>query len=333
MNGPETDKAERMWPSLDSVFLITGGAGFIGSNIASFLARRGYNVRIFDDFSSGREKNLSALCGRVEVIRGDVRDRAALRMAMRGCRFVLHLAARPSVVESVTRPLETHDVNLTGTLNVLAAARESGVHRMVFSSSCAVYGDSPQLPKHEGLSPRPLSPYAAQKLAGEYYAAVFHALHGLGTVSLRYFNVYGPAQNPASDYAAAIPRFLMLARRGEAATIYGDGLQTRDFVFVEDVALANVRACTAPHEACGQVFNIGSGKARSILETAQDIRRLFPGAPAPRHAPPRPGDIRDSVADICRAREALGWEPQTDWTEGLRRTAEYLTHDGTQTTG
>jgi nucleoside-diphosphate-sugar epimerase len=309
-------------------FLVTGGAGFIGSNLASILADQGHPVRILDNFSTGRAQNLAELPEAVEVVRADVRDPDAVRGACRDVEYVLHLAALPSVARSVEDPVATHDVNITGTLNLLLQARDTGVRRVVFASSSSVYGDTPVLPKHEDMPPSPLSPYALSKLAGEQYCRLFYELYGLETFALRYFNVYGPRQDPASDYAAVIPAFIARLRAGESPVIHGDGGQTRDFTFVSDVAAANLCCCHAPAEAAGQVYNVARGDRTSILELAQTIADILETEVQPAFTEARAGDVRDSQADAERARAILGWVPAVTLDDGLRRTVEWFARAG-----
>jgi len=300
--------------------LVTGGAGFIGSNLVRRLAGMGHRVRVFDNLSSGRRENLEGLDSAVEFAEGDLRDAASVREAMRGIRRVFHLGALASVQASVDDPATTHDVNVTGTLNVLLAARDAGAERVVFSSSASVYGDSPEMPKREDMPPEPLSGYALSKLAGEHYGRIFHSLYGLPVFSLRYFNVFGPRQDPASDYAAVIPLFMRAYAQGRQPTIYGDGGQTRDFTFVEDIVSANLACLTAPAEAAGGVFNVAYGDRISVNDLAREIAALA-GCPFdPVYAPPRPGDIRESQADAARARRVLGWTPKYRFADGLAAT-------------
>src|SRR4051812_1964158 len=254
-------------------FLVTGGGGFIGSSITHALVRRGDEVRVLDTFLTGREENLADLPD-VEVVRGDIRDLDTLHAAMRGVEKVLHQAAVPSVPRSVRDPLLSHESNVTGTLNVLLAARDAGVPRVVFASSSSVYGDSAELPKVETMTPRPLSPYAVTKLTGEHYCNVFHRLFGVETVALRYFNVFGPRQDPTSDYAAVIPKFIALLTRGEPPVIEGDGSHSRDFTFVDNVVQANLKAAEAPGVG-GEVFNIACGQRYSILDLANALNRIL----------------------------------------------------------
>jgi nucleoside-diphosphate-sugar epimerase len=306
-------------------FLVTGGAGFIGSNLVEALLRRGHDVRVLDDFSTGKPENLAqadawardgAAC---EVIEGDIRDAATCRRAVDGTDFVLHKAAIPSVVRSVERPLETNAVNVTGTLNLLQAAREAGVRRFVFASSSSIYGESETLPKVESMAPAPVSPYGLQKLAGETYCLLYHRLYGLPTVALRYFNVFGPRQDPGSEYSAVIPRFVAAALGGGRATIYGDGEQTRDFTHVDNVVQANLKACECDASACGRTYNIACGERVSLNDLLRRIFDLAGRAVAVDYADPRPGDVRHSLAGIERAARGLGYASQIDLAEGLRR--------------
>ncbi|MBN1886741.1 MAG: SDR family oxidoreductase [Thermoflexales bacterium] len=303
-------------------YLVTGGAGFIGSNIAAHLVERGERVRVFDNFSSGRRENLAALEGRIELVEGDVRSYHLVRQAVEGVDFVLHQAALPSVHRSVHDPITTDEINVVGTLNVLQAAREAGAKRLVYASSCALYGDDAELPKHEGMCPRPLSPYAISKLAGEQYCRVFWQLYGFEAVCLRYFNVFGPRQDPTSHYSAVVPRFITALLDGQPLTIYGDGTQSRDFVYVGDVVQANLLACTAP-DAPGGVFNVACGQRCSLLELADHLAQLSGQSPRIQHAPLRPGDVPHSLADISLARRVLGYRPQVDLAGGLARTLRW----------
>jgi UDP-glucose 4-epimerase len=303
------------------VALVTGGAGFIGSHLVERLVAGGWSVRVLDDFSSGREEHLVHVAEEVDVVRGDVRDARAVDAAVRGAEVVFHQAAIPSVPLSVAEPIRTQGVNVEGTLRVLEAARRAGVRRVVYAASCAVYGDAPELPKREALPPAPRSPYALQKYAGEVYCRLYADLHGLETVALRYFNVYGPRQDPDGDYAAVIPKFITACLAGAAPRIYGDGEQTRDFVMVDDVVRANLLAADAAR-TCGSVCNVASGR-RARLNELLDLVREHTGAEVEaRYDPPRPGDVRDSVACLDRARDVLGYAPGVDLGEGLRRTVE-----------
>jgi UDP-glucose 4-epimerase len=285
------------------------------------LVGEGWRVRVLDDFSSGRQANLADVADVIEVIRGDVRDEAALARAMAGVEVVFHQAAVASVPASVADPLRTSSINLDGTLKLLEAARRARVRRVVYAASSSAYGNDEELPKRETMRPQPLSPYALQKLTGEFYCGLYADLYGLETVALRYFNVFGPRQDPKSEYAAVIPRFIVAALAGEGATIYGDGEQTRDFVYVQDAVRANLLAADAPR-ASGAVINIATGRRISLNELWRTIREITGVTAAARHAPARPGDVRDSVADLARARDLLGFEPAVPLREGLRSTAD-----------
>ncbi len=315
-----------------ALFLVTGGAGFIGSNICEYLLKEGKRVRVLDNFVNSSRKNLAFLekipapRGRLELIEGDIRDFETCIAACKGVDFVLHQAALASVPGSVEDPATYHEVNATGTLNMLQAAKEAGVKRFVYAGSSSAYGDEGEdepRPKTEDLPPRPLSPYAVSKLAGEYYCQVFPALYGLETVVLRYFNVFGPRQDPKSQYAAVIPKFITALLQGERPTIYGDGWQTRDFIFVEDVVRANLLACLAGKEAVGQIINVAGGRAVSINELYQVIADLLGSELKPHYVPPRPGDVRHSLADISRAQRLLGLQNLTPLEEGLRKTISW----------
>jgi UDP-glucose 4-epimerase len=312
-----------------SEFLVTGGAGFIGSNLVESLLRAGHDVRALDDFSSGRRENLatveawaSAGSSRFTLIEGDICDAGDCRRAVDGVDYVLHLAAVPSVQRSVENPTRTNEVNVTGTLNMLMAGRASGVKRFVFASSSSLYGESETLPKIETHPTDPISPYGLQKLAGETYCRLFRRLYGLPTVALRYFNVFGPRQDPNSEYSAVIPRFATAARTGRPATIYGDGEQTRDFTFIENVIHANLRACEADESACGRAYNIACGERVSLNRLLDHIGEALGTKVARVHEAPRAGDIKHSLAGIDEARSRLGYRPQVSLVDGLRRTLE-----------
>ena len=300
-------------------YLVTGGAGFIGSNIAEYLVGQGYAVRIFDNFSSGTRANVQAIGDKVEIVEGDLRDPKAVGQAVDGAAFVLHLGAMPSVIRSVEDPRTTSEANIMGTLNLLIAARDAGVKRVVFSSSSSVYGDTPTLPKREDMPLSPLSPYAVHKLTGEYYCRIFWQLYGLETISLRYFNVFGPRQDPQSQYAAVIPRFITAILKDRPPTIYGDGKQTRDFSHVENIIDANLLACQAPKEAVGQTFNIACGGRVSLLDLVATVNTILGKSIQPKFDPPRPGDILHSQADISKAEKLLGWKPRVDFREGIAK--------------
>lgn len=307
-----------------SRILVTGGAGFIGSNLVRRLLADGHEVRVFDNFASGRRENLFGLEQDIELIEGDLRSASDVVRAVQGVRFVLHLGALGSVARSVEDPLTTHEVNATGTLRLFTAARDAGVERVVFSSSSSVYGNTPTLPKREDMIPQPLSPYALSKLSGEYDARLFTTLYGLPVFSLRYFNVFGPRQNPASQYAAVIPLFIDAFRNGRAPVIHGDGGQTRDFTYVDDVVEANLCCCTAPEEHAGAAYNVAWGGRISVLDLARRIGALLGTSIEPVFAPPRAGDVRDSQADSTAAHDKLGWRPRIPFDEGLRRTVEWF---------
>lgn len=300
--------------------LVTGGAGFIGSHLVDALLAGGRTVRVLDNLATGRESNLSGAMGRMDWVRGDIRDADTVTGAMRGVKAVFHLAALPSVNGSIENPVLWNAVNIQGTLNVLIAARDAGVERFVFSSSSSVYGDTPVLPKREDMPPRPLSPYALQKLAGEHYCRLFHALYGLKTVALRYFNVFGPRQNPRSQYAAVVPLFVECVRAGKPPTICGDGGQTRDFTFVADVVSANLACLGAPPEALGDVFNVARGDRISVNRLAETVMDTMGKQVVPLHVAARPGEVRDSQADASKARRVLGWESKITFREGIERT-------------
>jgi len=308
-------------------YLVTGGAGFIGSHTVDRLLALGHRVRVLDNLSTGHRENLAHCLERIEWLEGDLRSLETVRQAVEGVEFVLHLGALPSVPRSIRNPLDTHTVNTTGTLHVLLAARDAGVRRVVVASSSSVYGDNPTMPRREDLPPQPLSPYAAGKLLTEHYARIFYRLYGLETVVLRYFNVFGPRQDPFSPYSGVISRFITAALRGESYTIYGDGQQTRDLTFVENAVAATVAASTAP-EAAGEVINVACGRQTSIAELAAIIDRLVGRQTPVVYLPPRQGDVRHSLADISKARRLLGYEPAVDVEEGLRRTVEWYREQG-----
>jgi len=306
---------------MGSFSLVTGGAGFIGSHLAQALVEAGNKVRILDNFSTGKEENISHLLDDIEVVRGDLRDLDTVRKAVKGVEFVFHEGALPSVQKSVGDPLTTNHVNITGTLHVLMAARDEGVQRVIYAASSSAYGDSPTLPKTETMTAKPLSPYAVQKYAGEHYCRVFYDLYGLETVSLRYFNVFGPRQDPTSQYAAVIPRFITALAKGEPPTVYGDGEQTRDFTYIDNVVEANLRAARAGG-AAGEVINIASGAQYSLNDVLRLLRGILRTDIEAVYTDPRPGDVRHSLADISKARSLLGYAPKVTFEEGLRRSVD-----------
>ena len=310
-----------------SRYLVTGGAGFIGSHLVETLLDRGEEVRVLDNFLTGKRENLASFGGRLELLEGDLRDPDACRRAVDGVDFVLHEAALPSVPRSVADPFTTDEINVRGTLNLLWAAARAKVRRLVFASSSSVYGDAPGLPKREGEEGRPLSPYAASKWAGEKYLQVFAKTFDLETVSLRYFNVFGPRQDPASQYAAAVPLFITRILRGEAPTVFGDGEQSRDFTYVANVVEANLLACTAGG-AAGGVFNVACADRITVNVLIAKINEILGKSIAPVYAAPRPGDIRHSFADISAAERELGYRPAVGFEEGLRRTIAWCGQRG-----
>jgi UDP-glucose 4-epimerase len=297
--------------------VITGGAGFIGSHLAQHFLNEGFHVTLVDSFATGHRRNLDAIKGDVELVEADVRDRDALDDAFRGARYVLHQAALVSVPLSCERPFEAHAVNGTGTLNVFEAARLAGVERVTFAASAAAYGDKPALPTDESQPVAPLSPYAATKLLGEHYAAVYTAQYGLPVFPLRYFNIYGPRQDPAGAYAAVISKFYERMKAGGRPVIFGNGQQTRDFCYVGDVVQANAKALTAPVKHAGQPINIGTGCATTLLDLVDGLNRAFGTALEPVFREKRAGDVTDSLADISRARAWLGYQPTFTIGDGL----------------
>jgi UDP-glucose 4-epimerase len=304
--------------------LVTGGAGFIGSHLVEALLARGRRVRVLDNFSTGDPANLAAVRDDVEVIDGDITDRTSLTAALRGVAVVFHQAALASVPRSVADPVATHEACATGTLNVLLAARDAGVRRVVYAASSSAYGNSARLPKRESDPTAPLSPYAVAKLAGEHYCAAFSEVYGLETVRLRYFNVFGPRQTPDSPYAAVIPLFLREMLAGRRPHVHGDGEQSRDFTFVEDVVRANLLAAEAPGVS-GQVYNVAGGRRVSLLQLVAALNALLGTDISPAHGPPRPGDVRHSQADISRAAADLGYSPRVSIEAGLRRCVKFFT--------
>lgn len=306
-----------------SKYLVTGGAGFIGSHIATALVERGERVRVLDNLCTGKRTNLAHLEGKVEFIEGDLQDRAAVEKALDGIEVVFHQAALASVPRSVAAPLDTNAACVTGTVNLLDAARQAKVKRLVYAGSSSIYGDrAGKGAKQETDLPDPISPYAAAKAAGELYCQSFFATYGLPTVTVRYFNVFGPRQDPQSEYAAVIPKFVMKMLAGERPTIFGDGKQSRDFTYVANVVEGNLRAAEAP-DAPGKTFNIACGESLDLLQLVAAINRVLGTKIEAIFDPPRAGDVRDSLADITRAQQVLGYKPVVDFDEGLRRSIEY----------
>ncbi len=321
-----------------SHMLVTGGAGFIGAHFVRALLDRGDRVRVLDDFSAGRIENLAYVlkrdlrvpapgervqAGGVDIFNGDIRDLAACRQACEDVGTVFHQAAMRSVPRSVDDPRGANESNVTGTLNMLVAAAGAGVRRLVYASSSSVYGDDPTLPKREDQMPAPISPYGVSKLTGEYYARVFARTYGLSTVSLRYFNVFGPLQDPASQYAAVIPRFITWTLQGHPLEIHGDGLQSRDFTYVDNVVSAGLLAATTP-DAQGEVFNIACGERLTLLDVVSAVERITGRRAERRHVAPRRGDVRHTLADIAKARAALGYAPVVRFAEGMERTVAFF---------
>lgn len=304
-------------------YLVTGGAGFIGSNTVDELVRRGHEVLVLDDLSSGKAANLVEVRDKIQFLEYSITDLDRLRGACRGVDYVLHLAARTSVPRSVKDPLESNRVNVDGTLNVLVAARDEKVKRVVFAGSSSVYGETPTLPKREEMPAAPISPYGLTKLAGEIYGQIFQRCYGLEFVSLRYFNVFGPRQDPGSPYSGVLSLFNAALLNGTQPTVYGDGEQSRDFTYVGNAVEANLLACEAPR-AAGLVFNIGTGSRYTLNQTLKLLEKITARPAKAKYGPPREGDIHDSQADISRAREVLGYNPQFGFEEGLKNTWEWF---------
>lgn len=303
-------------------YLITGGAGFIGSNIAEYLVKQGERVRVLDNFSTGRRCNLEGFADRIDLVEGDLTDDAAVARAVDGVDYVLHQAALPSVQRSVEDPVLSNHVNVSGTVALLHACVKAKVKRVVYAASSSAYGDQPAPVKTEKLLPMPKSPYAVSKLACEHYMAAFAECYGLETVALRYFNVFGPRQDPTSHYSAVIPLFVTQCLRGERPTIFGDGMQSRDFTYVENNVVANILAANASG-ASGQVMNVACGHSYTLLDLLRDINQVLGTHIEPVFAPARKGDVKHSLADISRAQQAIGYKVLVDFKEGLRRTVEF----------
>lgn len=306
-------------------YLVTGGAGFIGSHLVEALLARGCAVRVLDNLSTGRRENLAPVADRVDLRVGDITDPVALRQACEGVAGIFHLAALVSVADSVARPLDNHALNATGTLNVVLAARDAGVKRVMLASTAAIYGNEPTLPKVETMPPAPALPYAAAKLMGEHYLKIFHRLYGLETISLRFFNVYGPRQDPRSPYSGVISRFVEALRGGGQPVIFGDGKQSRDFVFVADVVQAVVAAMFSGAPGDGSVYNVATGRPTDLLQLLDQLARIAGRPVTPRFEPPRAGDVRHSLASIDAARRALDYAPRFTLSEGLKALWEHAT--------
>lgn len=309
-------------PNSDSTVLVTGGAGFIGSHLVHRLLNDGYKVRILDNFATGSRENVQPLLDDVELLEGDIQSYERAHNAVRGCELVFHQAALPSVPRSIQDPLTSNASNVIGTLNLLLAARDQGVRRVVSASSSSVYGSNPALPKHEDMATMPISPYAVAKQAAEGYCRAFYQVYGLETVALRYFNVYGPRQDPLSQYAAVIPKFITALLEGRQPLVYGDGEQSRDFTYIDNTVDANILAASA-EGAAGQAFNIACGERISLNDLLSEIRELTGTDLQARYLDPRPGDVPHSLADISKARDVLGFNPEIDLRDGLNRTIEF----------
>jgi nucleoside-diphosphate-sugar epimerase len=309
--------------ALSGIALVTGGAGFIGSHIAGALVERGAKVRIIDNLSTGYKKNVEAVGSKVDFMQADVGDERALKTALTDVELVFHEAAIPSVPRSVDRPSETHQASVDATFKLLLAARDHKVRRLIYAASSSAYGDQPELPKREDMRPAPLSPYAVAKLVGEYYCQVFTRVYGLETVSLRYFNVFGPRQDPTSQYSGVISRFMSALMTGDSPVIYGDGEHSRDFTYIANVIDANLRAAEST-AAIGEIINIANGHRTTLNELLETMKTVTGRSEVTaRHEPPRAGDVRDSLADLTRARALLGYEPRVSLEEGLRLTFDW----------
>lgn len=306
-----------------SRYLVTGGAGFIGSHLSRHLVETGHDVVVLDNLSTGKRENLDDVLDRLELVEGSITDLATVERCCEGVDCVFHQAALPSVPRSVADPIASNEHNVTGTLNVFWAAHNKGVRRVVFAASSSVYGDTEVLPKHEGMQPKPMSPYAVNKRVGELYGAVFNDLYGLGTIGLRYFNVFGPRQDPNSMYAAVVPKFITAFLAGQAPTVHGDGGQSRDFTFIQNVVEANVAACNAPDTAGGRSYNVALGGRISVLDLCLKIRDLVGSDIAPVHTEARAGDVRHSQASVELAEKEMGYKGSVDLDEGLRRTVAW----------
>ncbi len=308
---------------MSDLYLVTGGAGFIGSNIAEKLVDSGEKVRVIDNFLTGKQENMNTFFDKIEFIEGDIRALDTVTRAMLDVDYVIHQAALPSVPKSVELPIESNEHNTNGTLNILYAAKESGVKRVVYAASSSAYGDQPQSPKVETMLPMPMSPYAVNKLAGEHYCAAFTTVYGLETVALRYFNVFGPRQDPTSFYSAVIPKFITSLLKNEAPTIFGDGEQSRDFTFIDNVVHANLLACKAPNIG-GELFNIACGESITLNELLDSLKEILEKNVQPIYEDERAGDVKHSLADITKANEKMNFEVQVNTNQGLKLTVEWF---------
>jgi nucleoside-diphosphate-sugar epimerase len=307
-----------------AIYLITGIGGFIGSSLARELLQRGEQVRGVDNFSTGRRQNLTQILGQIDLREADILDLDAMKKAFAGVDYVLHQAAIPSVPKSVLDPLASNRANLDGTVNVLAAAGDAKVKRVIYAASSSAYGETPTLPKHESMTPDPISPYAVAKLASEHYLTSFYRCYGLETVSLRYFNIFGPRQDPSSPYSGVLAKFITQMLRGEPPTIFGDGEQSRDFTYIDNAVDANLLACKAPAaQVAGKVFNVATGRRVTLNETFKLLQPLTSYSGKPLYAPERGGDIKHSLADISQAEKHLGYKPKVNFEDGLRRTVDW----------
>jgi len=304
-------------------FLVTGGAGFIGSHIVDALAQNGNKVKVLDDFSSGRMENLEDSINKIELIKGDIRNKDIVKKSVEGADYVLHQAALRSVPKSLANPELYNDVNINGTLNILRSSLDAKVKRVVIASSSSIYGDIDRFPEKEDFLPQTISPYGLTKLAGEYYARIFSRIYGLETVSLRYFNVFGPRQSLENEYAVVVPKFITCMLKDEQPPVHGDGKQTRDFTYVTNVVTANIKAATAPGIKC-EVLNIACGRAYSVLDIVKYINKILGKDIKPNFGPIRPGDARHTLADISKAKKLIGFKPEIGFEEGLKRSVEYF---------
>lgn len=309
---------------MSDLYLVTGGAGFIGSNIAEKLVGLGENVRVIDNFLTGKPENMATFKNKIDFVEGDIRDLATVTKAMKDVDYVIHQAALPSVPKSVELPIESNEHNTNGTLNILYAAKEAKVKRVVYAASSSAYGDQPQSPKVETMLPMPMSPYAVNKLAGEHYCAAFYKVYGLETVALRYFNVFGHRQDPTSFYSAVIPKFISALLKNESPTIFGDGEQSRDFTYIDNVVSANLLACKAANVA-GQMFNAACGESFTLNQLFQDLQEIMGTTIEPLYEEARVGDVKHSLADINKARRLLGFDVQVDFRSGLKKTVDWFT--------